>query len=104
VAVAGQPLMLYRAWNLNPDCSAEGRVTMRVVSSPQHGRVSIGNARYFPEYPSGHPRHHCNQRRVSGMQATYVAQRGYAGPDHAVIEIIFPAGRYLRRSFGIMVR
>jgi hypothetical protein len=50
------------------------------------------------------PRSHCNRRRVTGSQATYVAQRGYTGRDHAAIEVIFPSGRYARHSYGIAVR
>jgi hypothetical protein len=104
VAAAGKPMTLNRAWNLNPDCSADGVVTMKLLVPPQHGRVSIAPARFFPTYPPSHPRSHCNQRRVSGSQATYVARRGYTGRDHAVIEVIFPSGRYARHSYGIAVR
>ena len=103
-AASGKPLMLYRAYNVNPNCSAEGAVTIKVLVPPQHGRVTVGTARIFPAYPPAHPRNHCNQRRVLGTQAFYTSQRGYAGRDHAVIEVIFPAGRYQRRSFGIVVR
>jgi hypothetical protein len=104
VAAAGKPMVLNRAWNLNPDCSADGVVTTKVLVPPQHGRISIGPARFFPTYPTSHPRSHCNQRRVAGSQATYVSQRGYTGRDHAVIEVIFPSGRYTRHSYGIAVR
>lgn len=104
VAATGKPMVLNRAWNLNPDCSADGVVTTKLLVPPQHGRVSIGPARFFPTYPPSHPRSHCNQRRASGSQATYVSQRGYKGRDHAVIEVIFPSGRYMRHSYGIAVR
>jgi hypothetical protein len=104
VAASGAPMLLYQAWSVNPDCTPTGTVTMRVVASPNHGRVSIVRAQVFPRFPSYNPRSHCNARRVTGVKAMYVSRRGYTGPDTAAVEVIFPSGGYRRAGFGIAVR
>lgn len=104
VAPSGKPVMLYRATSVNPDCSAEGVVTMKVVEPPEHGRIIIRAARLFPTYPESNARHHCNLRRVPSVEATYTSHRGYTGSDHMAIEVFFPAGRHVRRTFGVSVR
>lgn len=104
VVPSGKPLMLYRATSVNPDCSASGVVTMRIMEAPEHGRITIRRARLFPTYPESNPRHHCNQRRVESVQAVYTSHRDYTGSDHMAIEIFFPAGQHERHSFGVSVR
>lgn len=104
VAASGTPMLLTNAWAVNPDCTPTGTITMRVVSSPNHGRVSIIRGKVFPNFPPHNPRHHCNARGVMGVKAMYVSRRGYTGPDAAALEVIFPSGIYRRGSFGIAVR
>ncbi len=104
VAASGAPMLLYQAWSVNPDCTPTGTVTMRVVSSPNHGRVSIVRASVFPRFPPYNPRSHCNARRVMGVKAMYISRQGYTGPDTAAVEVIYPSGGYRRAGFGIVVR
>ena len=93
VVASGRPLLLYQAYSTNPDCSSAGTVVLRIAQAPEHGRVSIRQAGVFPRFPESNPRSACNRRRVSGVEATYVSQRGYLGPDLVVLEALFPAGR-----------
>jgi hypothetical protein len=93
VVASGKPLLLYQAYSTNPDCSSAGTVVLRIAQAPEHGRVSIRQAGVFPRFPESNPRSACNRRRVSGVEATYVSQRGYLGPDLVVLEALFPAGR-----------
>lgn len=92
VVASGRPLKLYHAYSTNPDCSAAGTVVLRVTQPPLHGRVSISHTGVFPSFPESNPRSVCNRRRVAGVQATYVSQRGYLGPDFVVLQALFPAG------------
>jgi hypothetical protein len=103
VVASGRPLMLYEAYSTNPDCSSAGAVVLRVAQSPEHGRVSIHPSGVFPKFPESNPRSACNRRRVPGVQAVYVSQRGYIGPDHVVLEALFPAGRGVRVTLPIQV-
>ena len=93
VVASGRPLLLYQAYSTNPDCSSAGTVVLRIAQAPEHGRVSIRQAGVFQRFPESNPRSACNRRRVSGVEATYVSQRGYLGPDLVVLEALFPAGR-----------
>jgi hypothetical protein len=55
--------------------------------------VTIRSAGVFPTFPEGNVRSACNRRRVPGMVATDVSQRGYTGLDYVAIQILFPNGR-----------
>jgi hypothetical protein len=100
---SGRPLKLYHAYSTNPDCSSAGAVVMRVTQQPLHGRVSISQTGVFPKFPDSNPRNVCNRRRVAGVQAMYVSQRGYIGPDFVVLQVLFPAGRESNVSIAIRV-
>ncbi len=103
VVASGRPLMLYEANATNPDCSSVGAVVLRVAQSPEHGRVSIRQTGVFPKFVLSNPRSACNRRRVSGVQATYVSQRGYLGPDFVILEALFPRGQGVRVRLPIRV-
>ena len=103
LVASGRPLLLYSAYATNPDCTSAGTVVVRVAQPPEHGRVTIRQAGVFPRFPEANPRSICNRRRVSGVQATYVSQRGYTGPDLVVLEALFPAGRGVRVTLPIRV-
>lgn len=103
VVASGRPLMLYNAYYTNPDCTSGGTVVMRVSQAPEHGRVSIHPTGVFPRFPESNIRNVCNRRRVPGMEATYVSQRGYLGPDLVVLEVLFPNGTGRRVTLPIRV-
>jgi hypothetical protein len=101
---SGRPLLLYQAYATNPDCTSAGAVVLRVTQPPEHGRVSIRQSGIFPRFPEANPRSACNRRRVPGIQATYVSQRGYTGSDFVALEALFPAGRGVSVRLPIQVR
>jgi hypothetical protein len=103
VVASGRPLMLYQAYATNPDCTSAGTVVVRVAQPPEHGRVTIRQTGVFPRFAELNPRSVCNRRRVPGIQATYVSQRGYIGSDFIVLEALFPAGRGVRVTLPIRV-
>jgi hypothetical protein len=103
VVASGRPLMLYQAYSTNPDCTSAGTVVLRVMQGPEHGRVTVRHTGVFPNFPQANPRSVCNRRRVSGVEAVYVSQRGYLGPDLVVLEVLFPAGRGIKVTLPIQV-
>lgn len=103
VVASGHPLMLYHAYATNPDCTSAGAVVLRVAQAPEHGRVAIRQTGVFPRFPDANPRNVCNRRRVPGVEAVYVSQRGYLGPDLVILEALFPAGRGVRVTLPIQV-
>lgn len=76
VVASGLPLRLYQAYATNPDCTSAGSVVLGVAQGPAHGRVSIRRTGVFPRFPQANPRSVCNRRRVPGVEAIYVSQRG----------------------------
>jgi hypothetical protein len=104
VAASGRPLVLYEAYSTNPDCSSAGSVVLRVAQAPEHGRVSIRRTGVFPSFPESNLRNACNRRRVPGVQAVYVSQRGYLGADLVVLEAIYPRGRGVTVTRPILVK
>ena len=103
-AASGMPLKLYFASSTNPDCTAAGQPTIKLVAAPQHGRTRISAARDFVTFRESNVRSVCNTRRVAGMSAHYVSQRGYTGFDSTTIEVIWPSGRLVRVTYNIAVR
>ncbi|MBR1266715.1 hypothetical protein JQ629_04240 [Bradyrhizobium sp. AUGA SZCCT0222] len=103
VVASGRPLQLYWAVATNPDCTSAGTVVLRVAQAPAHGRVSIQHAGVFPSFSSINPRSACNRRRVPGVKATYVSQRGYLGSDLVVLQALFPNGRGVNVTIPIRV-
>jgi hypothetical protein len=104
VAVAGKPLVLGKGVSVNPDCSSAGDFVIRVTSPPSHGSVSIRRAGVYPSFRASNRRSACNQRRVPGVTAVYVARRGYTGPDTVGLEYIGPSGSYRESTYNILVR
>jgi len=103
VVASGQPLILFQASATNPDCTSMGKIILRMTQAPQHGRVTIRSAGVFPNFAESNIRSACNRRRVPGIQAVYVSQRGYLGPDFVELQALFPAGteRSLKLSISV---
>jgi hypothetical protein len=102
--VSGHPVRLVNAISANPDCTSTGRAVVRVTQPPQHGRIAIRSAAMFPTFEPSNPRSICNTRRVPGVEAVYVSERGYVGADSASFEVIYAGGVYRQYSASIMVR
>jgi hypothetical protein len=104
-ALTGKPVRLtFLTDSINPDCTTEGPSTIRVTQPPQHGSVRIARTRGFPTFRPANLRSACNTRRVSGLTAHYVSQRGYLGTDTLSLEFISSRGGMTQRSFSINVR
>jgi len=103
-AVSGRSLKLSFFYSTNPDCSMVGRPTIRLIRTPEHGRITITQTSDFPNFPVSNIRNECNRRRVPGAAAYYVSQRGFLGTDFVQLEIIFPSGSLRQQSYNINVR
>lgn len=104
VAASGKPLKLVQVYSANPNCTPTGEITMRIVTPPEHGRVTIRKGRVYSNFAESNPRSVCNRRGVVGHEAVYTSARGYTGSDSVTLEAIYPNGRYRRGSFSIDVR
>ena len=101
--LSGRALRLHFATSINPDCSLSGRPTIRITRAPEHGRVTVTQARDFPNYPTSNVRSVCNTRRVGGTAVIYQSQRGFVGTDNLQDDTIFPDGHVTQHSSTITV-
>ncbi len=84
-----------------PDCSTKGKTVIRVASAPAHGVIVTRQSTGFVNFP-GLPQ--CNERRLAGVSVTYRPARGFTGSDGFSLDVIFPSGKEVMRSYFITVK
>jgi len=77
---------------VNPDCSANGDVNIRVTKQPDHGAVETAAATDFPSFERENIRYRCNQQKVRGQQVNYKSTEKYTGSDTLELLVLFPGG------------
>jgi hypothetical protein len=77
---------------VNPDCSANGDVNIRVTKQPDHGTVETAAATDFPSFERENIRYRCNQQKVRGEQVNYKSTEKYTGSDTLELLVLFPGG------------
>ena len=104
-AVAENRPSRINAWfDLNPDCSVAGTVTVRLLAPPSHGTMTLRQGRYYPDYPRGDQRYACNLRPRDGVAGTYRPDPGYTGPDRFTIAVVTPNGSAWTSDFRLAVK
>jgi hypothetical protein len=89
--------------SLNPDCTSEGDVHVRVIKQPEHGKVETSTTMFFPLYSKESNRYKCNQHKVKGVLVTYKADK-YVGTDAFDVLVIYPGGLAREMQYDITVR
>ncbi|MCA0424727.1 MAG: hypothetical protein LCH61_15670 [Proteobacteria bacterium] len=102
--LAGQTQRLTFYTSLNADCTSNGVTTVRVVSGPSNGSVSMVNGRGHPSYAQSNQRYHCNAHSVPGVIANYKPNAGFRGSDSVTLEAFFPSGNTGITTYNITVR
>jgi hypothetical protein len=77
---------------VNPDCSANGDINIRVTKQPEHGTVETAAATDFPSFERENIRYRCNQQKVPGQQVNYKSAEKYIGSDALELLVVFPGG------------
>jgi hypothetical protein len=103
-AASGVRFRLSFETSLNPDCSAMGKTTVRVLTKPLHGTATIDETKDFTSYEAANQRYHCNERKTAGTAIYYQSERGYTGSDVISYEIISPTGVRHQNDFDIAVK
>ena len=103
-AIAGQEIRIWWATLLNPDCTAAGTMTTRVLEQPHHGQVRVSDEPFFPNYVQPNPRAVCDAQKSPGKQAFYTPATGFHGRDKLVIENATSEGRMRRIIADINVQ
>jgi hypothetical protein len=89
---------------IQPDCSAQGDVTIRVTKQPEHGTTEIAAATLFPSFEKENIRYKCNQHKVRGQQVNYKSAEKYSGSDTLELLVLYPGGFAREVQFDISVR
>jgi hypothetical protein len=77
---------------VNPDCSANGDINIRVTKQPEHGTVEIAAVTDFPKFERKNIRYRCNRHKVRGQQVNYKSAEKYIGSDTLELLVLFPGG------------
>ena len=84
--------------NIKPDCTSGPLPTIRLVRSPEHGKVSVKkvsvNATNYKQ---------CLALETSGFVAFYRSVPGFAGTDLVILEVRFPGGRIELQKITVTV-
>jgi len=104
VAASGQRIILTEFTALNPDCSSNGPVRIKIDVAPADGAIEVVSTQVFPNYPPDNVRNRCNSRRVPGQIVYYTSHAGFTGLDKVVFESFFPNGTGILSRVPIVVR
>jgi len=91
-------------YDLNPDCTASGRLVARVVGAPANGQLAIEEGKDYPNYDKDNTRFDCNKKLVPVTLVYYTSNAGYSGTDTASIEVVFTNGELRTYTYAITVR
>jgi hypothetical protein len=84
--------------NVRPDCTSGELPTLRLVTPPTHGKVTIKKAKVnATNYKQ------CLALEVPGYVGFYRSQPNFLGNDAFAIEVRFPAGRTELQQFTVTV-
>ncbi len=84
--------------NVRPDCTSGELPTLRLVTPPAHGKVTIKKAKVnATNYKQ------CLALEVPGYVGFYRSQPNFAGSDTFAVEVRFPAGRVELQQFTVTV-
>lgn len=77
--------------NIQPDCTSGPLPTIRLVSPPEHGKVTVKRGKVNAVNATNYKQ--CLSLQVPAFVAVYRSAVGFAGTDALTLEIRFPSGR-----------
>jgi hypothetical protein len=89
--------------SLNPDCTSNGDINVRVIKQPEHGKVEIASTAHFPSFSKESNRYKCTQHKVKGVLVNYKAEK-YVGEDAFDLLVLYPGGFAREVHYDIGVR
>lgn len=90
--------------SVNPDCSAIGIPTVRLVEGPDHGVVTTDRAKDFLPFPKTNIRSRCNGRRVMGLKLFCQSTTEFFGADRVRLLVISASGGEREAVYAIQVK
>ena len=91
-------------YSISPECENIGYPSIRNISQPAHGTISVEEGTSYPNFPSNGPRAKCNAQAVPSTQAYYTSAPDFTGTDTVEFDVIFHSGQFAHCQYEINVR
>ena len=104
IVVSAERTQVGKAYDVNPDCSVGGKVTVRVVESPKSGTVEVVTEKGFTEFEKETQAYKCNEKQLDITAFYYTSKDGFRGKDRFTVEMFYANGNYRKRVFNVDVR
>jgi hypothetical protein len=97
---------VWRTFDLNPDCTPAGDVTITVTKQPQKGNVEIEENLGFSTYSQQRaPQYYqCNTQPTAGTSVFYTSAAGFKGTDNFELEITSARGASRNAKISVNVK
>jgi hypothetical protein len=84
--------------NLKPDCTSGPLPSIRLISSPEHGKVTVKQATV-----NATNYRQCLAVQVPGFVAFYQSTQNFSGTDSISLEVKTPGGRSVIQKITVLV-
>ena len=102
--VSGKTSKLEFYYTLNVDCSSIGDATVRIISGPSNGSISIVKGSGYSRFTQDNQRYVCNARPSQGVNVMYTPRSGFSGSDSVTLEVIFASGSSRTLTYNVVVK
>jgi hypothetical protein len=103
VVLSEQRTQVYRAFNLNADCTAADVIVAKVTKEGK-GKVEFDENLGFSTYPKDSQKYGCNTHQTAGLSVFYTSPTGFKGTDSFEIELVGGHGQSRKASFRVRVK
>jgi hypothetical protein len=101
---SGEPRTIGFFTALNPDCTSNGPVVIRLLVPPDNGEVALEQGEMFTSYARENVRAPCNLKRSPGATVTYKSRPEFKGEDAFRCLIMYPDGFATEMTYNVLVR
>lgn len=102
--LSGKRAQIEAFFNVSPACVSGGYPTIKVLQSPEHGKISVEEGVGAPIFNKEDPRAACSVKTFPGTIIYYTPEADFTGPDAFAFERIGVTGGYGRYRYRINVR
>jgi len=102
-AISGVPQRVGFYYSVNPDCTSDGLVQLRLKSAPSHGAVDFAQGEGYSNFPQTSPGHECNRQRSPGVEVIYTSAKNFSGEDRFTVQGVGPKGKFMETDYTVNV-
>jgi hypothetical protein len=101
---SGEKRQLAFLTSLNPDCTVNGDMTVRIAKQASHGVVEIDRGLGYTSFGRDDQRYACNRLLEEGYRINYTSAGDFLGEDRFEIEFFSPQGGYNLWKYEVTVK